>query len=146
MRGPKGLFSKKETIHFIVRWPRGRRGRAFSSLKAYARLLRHILCVYLAASRSLPSVRLFRAAPSVLSTLSRIRRSAASAKTSLTPAAVPLKWCQNFAMRRCFEMHILPKRCKRETASWPGPHAGGDVISLVLREMQGPARDAWTLV
>ena len=44
-------------------------------------------------------------------------------------------------MRRCFEMHILPKRCKRDTASWPGPHAGGDVISLVLREMQGPARD-----
>ena len=97
-------------------------------------------CVYLAASRKRPSVRLFRAAPSVLSTLSRIRRSAASAKTSRTPAAVPLKWCQNFAMRRCFEMHILPKRCKRETASWPGPHAGGDVISLVLREMQGPAR------
>ena len=43
-------------------------------------------------------------------------------------------------MRRCFEMHILPKRCKRDTASWPGPQAGGDVISLVLREMQGPAR------
>ena len=49
-------------------------------------------------------------------------------------------------MRRCLEMHILPKRCKRDTASCPGPHAGGEVISLVLREMQGPARDAWTLV
>ena len=47
-------------------------------------------------------------------------------------------------MRRCFEMHILPKRCKRETASWPGPQAGGDVISLVLREMQGPP--PWTCV
>ena len=43
-------------------------------------------------------------------------------------------------MRRCFEMHIRPKRCKRDTASWPGPQAGGDVISFVLREMQGPAR------
>ena len=49
-------------------------------------------------------------------------------------------------MRRCFEMHILPKRWSLETASWPGPQAGGLVISLVLREMQGPARDAWTLV
>ena len=146
MRGPNGLFSKKETTHFIRRWTRGRRGRAFSSLKAYARLLRHILCVYLAANLNLPSVRLFRAAPSVRSTRSRIRRSAASAKTSRTPAAVPLKWCQNFAMRRCFEMHIRPKRWRRETASWPGPQAGGEVISLVLREMQGPARDAWTLV
>ena len=98
-------------------------------------------CVYLAAKRSLPSVRLFLAAPSVRSTLSLIRLSAASAKTSLTPAAVPDKWCQNRAMRRCFEMHIRPKRCKRDTASWPGPQAGGDVISFVLREMQGPARE-----
>ena len=35
---------------------------------------------------------------------------------------------------------MRPKRCKRDTASWPGPQAGGLVISLVLREMQGPAR------
>ena len=85
-------------------------------------------------------MRLFRAAPSVRSTRSRILLSAASAKTSRTPAAVPLKWFQNFAMRCCFEMHILPKRCKRLTASCPGPHAGGEVISFVFLDIQGPAR------
>ena len=85
-------------------------------------------------------MRLFLAAPSVRSTRSRIRLSAASAKTSRTPAAVPDKWFQNFAMRCCFEMHILPKRCNRDTASCPGPQAGGDVISFVFLDIQGPAQ------